>query len=355
MWESLIKQRFSILRGSFIMKKNLLALSVATALLATASVASAAVSDTGYFGARLGYANADWNSSADAWESKEKSGLGGGVYGGYSLSEYFSLEGAYNYIGGFEAQNGVDTKDVSIHGPELSARFSLPVNDAGSDIFLRGGVMYAMGSGSDGEFAPVVGVGLNLMLNDNLAFRIGYDRYFETFDAEPEYNGIDFDVDLAYVGLNYVFGKSAPAPVAEPVTQTITNTYTLDANTTFGFDSAELSEQGKTAVNQVILEAQNSGLEFVQYQVTGHTDRIGNPAYNQKLSERRAQSVADELVAKGVSAADISAVGVGSSEPVTGTECDNLGRKDMIKCTAADRRVEVKVTGTTTKTETVNK
>lgn len=336
------------------MKKNLLALSLATALLATTSVASAAVSDTGYFGARLGYAHADWNSSNDVWGSKEKGGLGGGIYGGYSLSKYFSLEGAYNYIGGFEAQSALDTKDVSIHGPELSANFSLPLSEQGSDLFVRGGVMYAMGSGSDGKFAPVVGVGLNLMMNENLGFRIGYDRYFDAFDAKPEYSGIDFDVDLAYVGLNYVFGKSAPAPVVETVTQTVTNTYTLDANTTFGFDSAALSDEGKNAVNQVIIEAQNSGLEFVQYQVTGHTDRIGNPAYNQKLSERRAQSVADELVAKGVPSSDISAVGVGSSEPVTGPECDNLGRKDMIKCTAADRRVEVKVTGTTTKIETVN-
>lgn len=335
------------------MKKNLLALSVATALLATAGMASAAVTDTGYFGVRGGYAHSDWNGSNDAWTEKENSGFGGGVYGGYSLSQYFSLEGAYNFFGGLEATNGLDNKDIKLHGPELSARLSLPISDNGSDLFLRGGVMYAMGSGSDGEFAPVAGVGANFMFNDSLALRVGYDRYFEVYDADPEYKGVDFDLDLAYVGLNYVFGKAAPAPAPEPITQTVTTSYTLDANTTFGFDSSALSDQGKDAVKQVIVEAQNSELQFVQYNVAGYTDRIGNPNYNQKLSERRAQAVADELVAKGVAPADISTVGMGSADPVTGSECDNLSRKDMIKCVAPDRRVVINVTGTTSKTETV--
>lgn len=335
------------------MKKNLLALSVASVLLATAGMASAAVTDTGYIGARAGYAHADWNSSNDPWVEKDNGGVGGSIFGGYSLSQYFSLEAAYNFFGGMEATNKVDNKDLKIHGPELSARLSLPLTDNGTDVFLRGGFMYAMGSGSDGEFAPVAGVGVNVMLTDNFAVRAGYDRYFEVYDAEPQYKGVDFDLDLAYLGVSYVFDKPAPAPVAEPVTQTVTTSYTLDANTTFGFDSSALSEQGKTAVNQVILEAQNSNLQFVQYNVAGYTDRIGNPNYNQKLSERRAQAVADELMAKGVAASDITAVGMGSADPVTGSECDNLNRKDMIKCVAPDRRVVINVTGTSSKTETV--
>lgn len=49
--------------------------------------------------------------------------------------------------------------------------------------------------------------------------------------------------------------------------------------------------------------------------VVGHTDSIGSEAYNQALSLRRAEAVVDALVARGVPAARLSAVGRGESEP----------------------------------------
>ncbi|MCK0535383.1 MULTISPECIES: OmpA family protein [unclassified Anaerobiospirillum] len=339
------------------MKKNLLALSVASALLATASVSVAAVSDTGYFGGRLGYAFSEWNGNdADLWHSTDKKGIGGGIYGGYSLSSWFSLEGAYNYLGGFKAEdNAGESKSISLHGPELSARFSLPLNDNGADLFLRGGVMYALATDDGNGFVPVAGMGVSFMPADSLSVRVGYDRYFDAYDSDEKTQGIDFDVNYMYAGLSFVFGGKSDTPVAEPVSQTVTTTYTLDANTTFGFDSAVVSQEGQDAINQVILETQNSNLQFVQYNVTGYSDRIGNPDYNQKLSERRAAAVAEVLVAKGVAQSDISASGLGSTAPVS-TGCDDkMARKDLIKCLAADRRVEINVTGTAAKTEEVKK
>ena len=49
--------------------------------------------------------------------------------------------------------------------------------------------------------------------------------------------------------------------------------------------------------------------------VVGHTDSIGSEAYNQALSLRRAEAVVDALVARGVPAGRLSAVGRGESEP----------------------------------------
>ena len=63
--------------------------------------------------------------------------------------------------------------------------------------------------------------------------------------------------------------------------------------------------------------------------------------------------MADELVAKGVPVGAISAIGMGSANPVS-VGCDGLSRNDLIKCLAPDRRVEVQVTGTTTTTEQVS-
>lgn len=339
------------------MKKNFLALSVAAALLAASTVVSAAVPDTFYMGARGGYASSDWDSNNNGFYSKDSgSGFGLGIFGGYSFNEYVSLELAYNYMDGFKAKNNLtgESDDIHVHGPEISGRLSLPLTANGTDIFLRGGAMYALASGDSKKLAPVVGVGVNFMLNDNFALRAGYDRYFSVYDEDENTKGIDFDADLVYLSFGYVFGKApAPAPV-QPVTQTVTSTYNLDANTTFGFDSAVLSQMGKDAISQMIMDVQNAQLSGTQYSVTGYTDRLGREEYNQRLSERRAQAVADELVARGVPASAISAAGLGSANPVTGNQCDGLARKDLIKCLAPDRRVVVNVLGTATTVEEVS-
>ncbi|MGU0171886.1 OmpA family protein [Escherichia coli] len=76
----------------------------------------------------------------------------------------------------------------------------------------------------------------------------------------------------------------------------------------------------------------------------GYTDRIGSDAYNQGLSERRAQSVVDYLISKGIPADKISARGMGESNPVTGNTCDNVKqRAGLIGCLAPDRRVRSKL------------
>jgi len=54
----------------------------------------------------------------------------------------------------------------------------------------------------------------------------------------------------------------------------------------------------------------------VRFEVNGYTDNVGSRRFNQRLSERRAQSVVDYLVAKGVSAARIKATGYGEEHPV---------------------------------------
>ncbi len=81
--------------------------------------------------------------------------------------------------------------------------------------------------------------------------------------------------------------------------------------------------------------------------VTGHTDRIGGAAYNQKLSERRAVVVKDYLISKGVDQKLIFWEGKASKQPIPVTKfCDNkMKRKDLIECLAPNRRVTVEVVG----------
>lgn len=72
-------------------------------------------------------------------------------------------------------------------------------------------------------------------------------------------------------------------------------------------------------------------------QIEGHTDSVGSDDYNQHLSEQRADSVRDYLVAQGLSGETISAVGLGKVDPVA-TNSTAVGRQQ-------NRRVELVVSG----------
>lgn len=98
----------------------------------------------------------------------------------------------------------------------------------------------------------------------------------------------------------------------------------------FDFDSAELKSNMQTELNGFANKVLNSkGNEHVE--IIGHTDSTGPEAYNQKLSERRAQAVADYLGSKGVF--NVSTKGMGESAPVA----DNGTRAGR----AMNRRVEL--------------
>jgi len=79
--------------------------------------------------------------------------------------------------------------------------------------------------------------------------------------------------------------------------------------------------------------------------LVGHTDRLrsdGRPERNQKLSEKRAESLKAYLVEKGIPAKMISASGAGSSQPVV--QCpDDLSKQEQIDCLQPNRRVEIKL------------
>ena len=73
--------------------------------------------------------------------------------------------------------------------------------------------------------------------------------------------------------------------------------------------------------------------------VNGYYDIIGRVAYNQRLSQKRAESVKDYLVAKGVQGKRLIAVGKGESDPIV--NCRDTKRAELIKCLEPNRRVEV--------------
>ena len=139
----------------------------------------------------------------------------------------------------------------------------------------------------------------------------------------------------------------APAPAPKPAPAPQVQKITLDSKVLFDFDKAVLKPEGKAAIDSMVVAklAQMQKLEVVL--VTGHTDRLGTEAYNQKLSERRADAVRDYLVSKGVDKAKIETIGLGEKQPVV--QCDQKNLKALIECLQPNRRVEVQAKGETTK------
>lgn len=124
--------------------------------------------------------------------------------------------------------------------------------------------------------------------------------------------------------------QAKPAPPPPPPLKRIA---TL-GETHFAFDSYQLKPEGKVILDEAVkVMMQRPDIKLVE--VAGHTDHIGTVAYNQVLSEKRAQSVKDYMVSKGISASRLKAVGYGKSRPIA-TNTTKEGR-------AKNRRVELNV------------
>lgn len=140
-----------------------------------------------------------------------------------------------------------------------------------------------------------------------------------------------------------------PKPVARPAPKPAEQKVKLAADTLFDFDKATLRPEGKAKLDEIVSQLGKYNVEVIL--AVGHTDRIGSDAYNQKLSERRADAVKKYLISKGVPANRVYTEGKGEKMPVTGGKCKNMGpenrrNKKLIDCLQPDRRVEIQVIGT---------
>ncbi|AEH01763.1 OmpA family protein [Lacinutrix sp. 5H-3-7-4] len=102
----------------------------------------------------------------------------------------------------------------------------------------------------------------------------------------------------------------------------------------FNYGKTSLSPEGKKALDEIykIMNLQKN----MKFHVTGHTDNVGSKATNLALSEKRAASVKNYLITKGISNSRVTSQGYGEENPIA----DNSTNEGRIK----NRRIEIYIT-----------
>ncbi|MEI2453545.1 OmpA family protein [Lysobacter firmicutimachus] len=128
-----------------------------------------------------------------------------------------------------------------------------------------------------------------------------------------------------------------PAPPAE-------SRYDLSADALFAFDRGDLAgllPRGQGQLDALAAELRGRS-DVAGLRIVGHSDRLGSEAYNQRLSQQRAQSVRAYLLAQGVRV-PIEAEGRGEREPVSRGCAGERADAALKQCLQPDRRVQIDV------------
>ncbi|EOD54486.1 porin OmpA [Aeromonas molluscorum] len=324
--------------------------------MATLGATAANAADDVYFGAGVGAAHFNGLNNINGVDDGTEDAAAANAFVGYNFTENFGTELGYQYAG----RGNTEGSRYENQGATLSGIARLPVAKDLS-IFAEGGAYWAHTDGletSDTRVSPLAGLGLTYKLNDALDLQARY-RYmwnvsdlstaaYNTSDDNYKSNQSVATMEVVYHPFRTSYVEPVAAPVVEEVVAPVIveKNFTMSSDVLFAFGKSTLKPEGVDALNglyQQIIDAQPKDGSAV---VVGYSDRIGSDAFNQKLSEARARTVADFLVGKGMAAGKVSIEGQGEANPVTGNQCDGIKAKaQLISCLAPDRRVEVRVAG----------
>lgn len=349
---------------------------IPAALLAMVAVPALGADDKTAWeiGADAVFATYEWDDSA-----VEDSSTGGKIFGGYRFNRWLAVEGAYFNFGDFEADldpgNPGGDNNLELDGFSLAGKLYVPLPLENLEPFVKAGwydfdqqrVVDNAVADANSPSGLMAGGGVDLEVTDQLKFRLEGD-WFEIDDANL------WSLNL---GVAYLFGRpaapvvaaaappppapeAAPPPPPPPPPADSDGDGVIDANdkcpgtpagakvdaegceeelvlkgVTFSTSSAVLTPQDELLLSSVatILEQRPQ----FNVEVRGHTDSTGPAAFNQQLSERRAESVRDFLVARGIPADRLTATGAGASEPIA----DN----DSVEGRSLNRRVTLRFSG----------
>ncbi|EOH0125050.1 fibronectin-binding outer membrane protein CadF [Campylobacter jejuni] len=269
-----------------------------------------------------------------------------GIRLGYHFDDFWldQLELGLEHYSDVKYTNSTLTTDITrtylsaIKGIDLGEKFYFyGLAGGGYEDFSKGA--FDNKSGGFGHY----GAGLKFRLSDSLALRLETRDQISFHDADHSW--------VSTLGISFGFGgkkekaveevaDTRPAPQAkcpvEPREGALLDengcekTISLEGH--FGFDKTTINPTFQEKIKEIakVLD-ENERYDTI---LEGHTDNIGSRAYNQKLSERRAKSVANELEKYGVEKSRIKTVGYGQDNPRSSNDTKE-GRAD-------NRRVDAK-------------
>jgi OOP family OmpA-OmpF porin len=360
------------IQGKNMNTKTLPAL-IALALAGTA-LSAHAMDDRLYVAPSVSYTLTDSDRKAD-------DGWGAGVALGKPLNEKWNLE---FLLRGEKMNIDNSSSDVDIYTMGANGLYFFNRNPGFAPYAVMGlGYMRTKIPGeADNGIMGNLGVGFMRQLSDNVALRADA-RYRLVSNNLAGYNANTFGDVLINVGLNIALGQKAqpqpvaqpapepmpaaqpapepmpvaqpapqPAPAPEPVVQPAEpapvlktkqaeqlekaqsgDVVTILEGVNFEFDSSRLRPDAIVILDEAVLVLNHR--KDMNVDIVGHTDSIGTKQYNQGLSERRAKSVYDFFVSKGIAADRMTTRGFGETKPVA-TNKTRAGR-------AKNRRVELHV------------
>ena len=324
--------------------------------------------------------------NADSDLQSDRTAPAGSIRLGKELSQHFDVQ-----LGG--SYGRADSKDTYLGNP-LTGKYKQTL--LGVDAlylfnrdklrpFLLAGLGYArndvdytyLGAPVDGtknSWMANVGAGLQYYFTDNIGLQADVRHVWSRAKGIASATGF---TDTGTIGNNYlnlgvIFNFGAPkkvaaaepapalpevAPEAEEAVPALAEQapaepafgpdkpafakIALQAEVLFDFDKDILKDTGKKILDVEVVDKMKAHPEVELVLITGHTDRIGDDKYNQRLSERRAAAVKKYIASQGVEDSRLHAIGKGEKEPVA--ECKGVRGKKLIDCLQPNRRVVVEI------------
>jgi len=309
-----------------------------------------------YLGASFDYILASGHRHSD-------DGLGGYFGGGVPINRWLNLE-----LGGFGEYFSPDKSAPTVvgwrdYGLKLDGQYFFSRNPAFAPYAVIGlgnawEKQYSAGE-RDSAFFASAGLGaihyfkigkVNLGLRADARY-----RFTDTDGSKFPGKGVGpFNEGVLSVGLVIPlhFGAAAaPAPEEKPVEvppapqpmpkPMVENPARRFEDIHFAFDKSDLTDYAQSSLDSDAATINELAQKFptLKVDVAGHTDWIGTEAYNQALSERRANAVKEYLIRKGVDAGRIRTFAYGESQPIapnTTAEGRALNRRAEIRTNASE-------------------
>ena len=203
-------------------------------------------------------------------------------------------------------------------------RFEIP-----EQVRVRNRSNYVTGQVFDAQTRQPIAASITLfdIIDDLIAGSVVSDpesgEYFMVLTEGSEYALYVNKEGYIFKSLAFNYGKNNTLepiridvylePIRAGVATTLNNIF-------FETDQFQIQSKSETELQRVVQFLKEN--PEVRIQIAGHTDNVGSAAYNQQLSEKRAQAVHDFLVRAGIAPGRLQAKGYGQSEPVVPNDTD---------------------------------